>query len=360
MVRISHLSFIIGCAAMLVVIVAASQAEADDGPFLEVTEPLDNTMTNISTIWVKGWTAPDITVNASIESSWYGDEPELAPRNMTVSGLDGSFALTIDLTEGIQKLWVEATDGEGNITLVDLYIILDTIPPIQIVTQPPESPWLTKEETYTIVMCSIHDCLPEHTTINGVEVVHRGEAKLTVDLEEGNNTFELRTVDKVGNTWTGMVVIIRDTVPPELIMEPLPGEEMYTNETQMVLTGHIRGASGPVTVGDIISTKEAELVSGDWEEGAYWEFELISVVHRQRITIVAQDRAGNEVSRELWVNYDPDPPVLSVEPIPEHKSGNFLWVNGTTSKDVDIVLINGDKYAVSDGHFSVMWMMREG
>jgi hypothetical protein len=358
--RTTELSIVLFLALVMAVVVTASGADDEDGPPLEITEPLDHTMTYNTRIWVRGTTDPNITVNATIQSSYFDDYPEQTPRNTTVSGFDGSFAFMIGLSEGIQKLLVDATDEEGNITLIDLNVIRDTIPPDQALIAPPESPWLTNEYTYTIIIHSIRECIPKHTKINGVEVRHNGNAELTVALEEGENTFSLWAADQVGNTWSGSVVIIRETVPPVVMVDVGADGELYFNQTPIVLTGFVSGANGPVAVVEGDWETKANKVNGSWEEGAHWEYVVAIAQDSQNITVNALDEAGNNATQTIRVHFDDDPPPLSIDPVPEYENRPHVWINGTTGEDIDIIWMNDVMYPVINGVFEIQWALTEG
>jgi hypothetical protein len=359
MVRTSHLFLFIGIGLMSGLVLALD-AGAEGGPSLVVTEPLDNTLTNRSTIWVRGLTTPDTLVNASIDSSYFRAYPEQKPRNTTVSGPDGGFALRISLSEGIQKLWVGATDGVGNLTEVDLNVILDSTPHVQKIIQPPESPWMTNLDTFTVIFATQCECVPEITTVNGVEVRHTGVVETPVDLVEGENKIKIVTIDKAENYWTTTFVIIKDTVPPELVVDIENGEDVYINETPYVLSGFVSGASGPVRLTSDWNERPATRINGSWEDGAEWELFFGVLDERQSFNISARDVAGNIASQGVNIFYDIDPPDLSLEQMPEYERSPFVWLNGTTSKDIDIMYINDIPFPVTNGVFEVQWLIDEG
>lgn len=89
-------------------------------PTLNVTQPIDNLVTNNATLTVVGVT------NDAVSS----------PVTLTVNGTnvtvesDGSFSTTVTLTEGENTITVIAVDSAGKSTTVVRTVVLDTVPPV--------------------------------------------------------------------------------------------------------------------------------------------------------------------------------------------------------------------------------------
>jgi hypothetical protein len=359
MIGLMRLTYILGLLILLGLVMTWS-VSAEEGPPLEITEPRSNLITNTTPVRVSGITDANITVVVFVESSWFRDDPENAPRASTLSDDEGRFSVTIDIMEGFQKIFVNATAPSGASTEEWFHIALDTSPHVQTINQPPESPWYTNADTFEIVMTVQCECVPELTTVNGVEIPHPGVARTTVHLEEGENKFRIITVDRAQNYWMATIVIIKETVPPVLTVDTLDGENVYTNETPVVLTGFVSGANEPVMVEDFYKTTKTNRVNGSWADGARWEFVVDPVYERQNLTVVARDRAGNVATHQVTVHYDTDPPALDLDVLPAVTNKPYLWINGSTEEDIEIMWLNGIKYPVHYGVFEIQAILLEG
>jgi len=108
-------------------------------PTLNVTSPVDNSITNNATCTVAGTT---------------NDETS-SPVTLTVNGTpttvaaDGTFSTTVTLSEGSNTITIVATDGAGKTTTVTRTVTLDTTAPtISAVTITPNP--VSTSQTYTI------------------------------------------------------------------------------------------------------------------------------------------------------------------------------------------------------------------
>jgi hypothetical protein len=325
-----------------------------DGPVLVIVEPLNGALVNQSVQTVRGYTEPGVMLHFTIESSWYDAYPDLRPDIYMVPDPDGTFEQSIKLSEGVQKLVVEASRMEGNTTTVRLSIVLDMTVPEWIITRPPEVPYWTKESTYSIVASTRHDG-PSRFYINGHEIANTGTVSVEVSLNEGNNTFELMASDRAGNAWTRKVLIVRDTTPPVLNMTTPLETQIRTNIPYLFVAGIVTGAKE-----DGVSLEYGEervkgtLLSGDWATLAVWSYETRLLKKDQAFTVLV--RAVDNVSNEAYFLFnftvDITPPVINIVPIPYWNWDMSVDVVGTTEPGIGSVLINDVVHYIQNGSFS--------
>jgi hypothetical protein len=322
-------------------------------PTMYIYEPLDGHMTANQTLIVTGLTEPitrlDIIVQASAGTNTY----------QTMSSLAGTFAFPVTLFEGIQKVVVTAADSAGNPTVIDLNVILDTTPPDFIINQPPEANIVTKLTRYTIVgtMTFTPDA---RIIIGGQEVPNTGVFQREVVLQEGANVIDIVAIDKVGNEKTKYVTIVRDTVPPVLVVSEPEGDYLITNHQTITFGGHVEGSTGVVIVHKSIRLP-AGLVDGTWEAGEWrYDLELGPQDLEQDILVIASDLAKNEDIMSIHVRLDIVPPSLAMDNTPETVTTPFVWINGSTDTGIAFVFVQGVAYAVVNGVFEIQWSLAAG
>lgn len=348
------LAFIVGLLAVLTLPLVSHGESTDDIP-LQIHQPLDFVKTNISIMTVEGHTAANLTVNVTRESS-AGTKVYT-----TTSGPDGLFDVEVELLEGIQKLIVEVFNASGNSTVDHRSVMLDTTNPKWVLTQPPENPWWTREATYTIEAANFYEGLSD-VFIDDVHFENTSSISHTVVLKEGENVFEFKAVDKVGNTFSFDIIIHRDSTPPELSVSNPMGEVFVTNLSYILLNGTVSDTSGPVKVRYLGSDYTATRLDGLWTKTASWECLLMmDTNHADTIVEVnALDKLGNEASFSIHVILDRAPPRLEVDPTPEFVKDTMIFVNGTTDQDVSMVEINDMLFPVVDGTFNVLLALSRG
>ena len=329
-------------------------------PTLYLYSPLQNERTGNATMMVTGLTEPKTIIDVLIQAT-------AGTRTYTaMSGLDGTFAIEVELFESIQKVLVTATDTASNPTQLSRDVTLDTEAPDFVINQPATSPLTTKETKYTIVGTMTREPTAD-VFIGGQKVPNTGVFKRTLVLQEGINTIEIKAVDKVGNEKVRTVVIYRDTVKPVLNVLTPVGDYLLTREAVIRFTGTSQGAdrigSGVFVVHKGTSFP-AVLVTGDWAGKATWRYDLTLGPNDfdQFIDVKAVDVANNEVVKTVQVVYDIIAPTLSIStPQPTTTTAvPRVNINGSTDESILVVFLNGIEFPVTDGLFSVIWPLTAG
>lgn len=116
-------------------------------PTLNITAPVEGTITNKSTVQVEGTTndatSSPVTLKVSVNGA--------AAKAITVNP-DGSFSTSVTLSEGANTIQVTATDAAGKTTTISRTVTLDTsIPVIQSVTLVPNPVDAGKTYVVTVV-----------------------------------------------------------------------------------------------------------------------------------------------------------------------------------------------------------------
>ncbi len=329
------------------------------GPVLYIHYPLQNESVPWTKIELTGLTEPDMLVNAMIATS------AGTFRNTTVSGMDGTFSLEMELFEGYQRIIVDVADEAGNEVVITRDVLCDTTPPDFEMEQPsPGENVVTNQIQYTIIGTMTVEPDAE-IIINGQQVPHTGRFERTLVLQEGENHVEILAIDEVGNRKTEHLTIVRDTVKPQLQVLAPEGEYLLTQSALVHFSGTVTGADntgGGVTIEHRGISYPVTLVSGDWSGTAVWEYDLTlgAADLDQDIDVKASDMAGNEQVWTCHVVYDIIPPSLSLEALPSSVDEPFVLIEGITDEIIRTVHVQGVPYQVEDGVISVLWSLSAG
>lgn len=334
-------------------------AVTQDGspPQLYVTGPLQGSTTPDPACTVTGLTEPRTQLAVQVESS-AGSRAYSA-----LSDEEGSFAVPVELFEGLQKVLVTAVDSAGNEMGVYRDVFLDTLPPEFVVNSPASHSTLT-DQLRVLVVCTVgQGDLDAVTSIGGQEVPNTGIFQRWVVLQEGPNVIEVTAVDPVGNQRTMELLVVRDTTDPTLEVTAPAGEEVLTRSTTVRFEGSVSGAdpSGGVFVVHRSVELPASLTSGTWSDGEWsLDLELGPSDLEQQVVVRARDVAGNTVESSYHLVYDSIPPSLAVDALPERTRDAVLRVEGSTDTSIVVVHLDGVGFPVVDGSFSIAWPLNEG
>jgi hypothetical protein len=291
-------------------------------PKLILTSPEEGLWTNISQIEVKGITELGATILVN------GDP---------LPTFDGRFATNIYLTEGANRVIIEAVDKANNLKREERWVYLDSIPPALQVESPRADALVSQR--FLPVTGTIDDPSVTHVIINGLLIpVTDQRFHKEFRLDEGDNPIVIEVWDGARNYVTRNYMIVLDTTPPDLVLlEPTPGLETLDP------TVRIRG------------TVDADVEMVIWGEPLHEEFDIINLVRLSNtfrfdqyplvngvntIHLEAEDDVGNLARMTFQVIYDLDPPVLMISPMVERTTREVVTVSGIVLDGAEI-RING-------------------
>ena len=345
--------FLLVAIVILLAVMLMPRGAAEDLPPLEILSPEQGLRTNSTTLMVTGMTAPNATVNVTVESHY-------ANRSFTGSAKEnGTFSVVVELYEGLQKVVVTVTDAQNRSSTATRDIFCDVDPPRIKITEPPISPFFTNKMSYTIVVLQLCEC-QIWVSIGGVEVPNPGVARRTVDLIEGENLIEVRARDQVWNEVVLWVVIVVDVTSPQLHLAGSAGTGLVTNSTTVTPGGNVSGA-GTVVVVLNGTSRAATLTGGDWLTGGTWEcpLDLGTADGTWLATVEATDAVGNVAKLVINITLDRTAPDILLEHVTTTRVPR-VQINGTTEEGVDEVLIDGDTLSVVNGLFSTIVPLEHG
>ena len=310
-------------------------------PVVAIASPAAGEFTNASEITVTGTVTED-----NIES--------LTVNGQSATITDQSFMATIALAaEGNITLTALATDQAGNTGNSYVVIVRDTTSPTIAITEPIDGATLTIR-TVT-VSGTVSDTNLATVTVIGIPVsVSAGTFTTSIELPEGPSTISAQALDHAGNSSQAQVSVNVETAGPEVtITSPVNGAIL--GNAQVTVTGTaidtdldtvtVNGQSAAVTGSDFTATI------------------TLSTDGENQISVVAKDLVGNETTETINVTLDTTPPALVITSPADGAITNEaqLLVIGTASDPrLDIVTVNGQTVAVTNGSFSTTVTLTEG
>jgi parallel beta-helix repeat protein len=303
-------------------------------PALIVSEPGDGFATNASSVTLKGNTDSDavLTVNG---------------KPVPVSG--ERFSTTVSLEEGDNFIDVAAMDPAGNVRLVEIRVVRDSIAPKLTLTFP-EDGAIVKDPLVTVKGSTEEGALVK---VNGGGVSFDGrnfmaEVRLTT---EGENTIVIDAFDALKNHVQLVLKVYLDTTAPDLKITS-PANNFLTGAAQFELRGRTEALANVTIDGEPVTVDQSGLFTSKIQlptDGTY-TFDIIST-----------DLAGNfneeflTVIKDTVAHYNISSPVEGLK-----TKQKTLSVTG----DVEVgstVSVNGNSVSVRpDGTFIAEVILSDG
>ncbi len=261
-------------------------------PKITITSPADGTVTNKQTIAINGVVDDPSAIVTDDQTG------------AIIPTMNGAFTYEFDMgpTEGIQWIFVRATDEALNRDFGGVAIIRDTIPP-QISTILPAGGMYTNSQTIALagtiadqnpgtVSVTVNSSLPQFLTVSGTS--YSGTASLT----NGSNILIFTATDLAGNNSVLSRTVIVDRDPPEVaIASPSPNSSL--TGTAVFSATATDTLSGIQSVTILIDSK----ITGTLIQPPYDifidTFALTPGSHS--ITARAADKAGNQTETSVTV-----------------------------------------------------------
>ncbi len=308
-------------------------------PNLTIIQPIPiETITNSSQYTVLGTTDPDVvtlTLNGEFIAS-YG----------------GTFNKALSLNEGKNSIVIVATDYAGNIAKAFRNITLDSIPPILVISYPPDG---LRTNRQTLTMGGFTDLMDISMTVDGVpvQIDQNGAWSHTLTLLRGKNTINIDAVDIALNHRVVSLLVTYDPDPPViLVSSPSNGEVINTSRFRLL------GTTDPDILHNQIQVNEIYIGIS----GGVFDYEMTVVEEGLlNISIVAEDLAGNVGTKVIQVFIDTTAPrIHNLSLIDGDIVNKFtLTITGETEEDARL-FIQGDIVNIVAGRFTTQVHLNEG
>ena len=244
-------------------------APAQPMPVLTISAPVSETREG--SVVVSGTANPGASVS-------------VAGRSVTADS-QGSWSATVTLTEGANVITASASGLTRSVT-----VVRDTTPPALTLTASE-----TRTEAETVTLTAATDEEGVRITIEGQEAT-----TLTVSLKVGENRFRATATDRLGNTATATVSVLRVGNAPPVLREVDPGEpaEARMRNFEVNLPGD--SASEPLLLQVLSPTANTDAVT--LAEGAA-EF---AGTGDGELTSQADGSPVSQVQATVTFEYDPE------------------------------------------------------
>ena len=313
-------------------------------------------------------TKPEITVESPVSGSFLKSRTILVKgivtddniKEVRVNGVitelkNNGFSVFLQLSEGVNKVTVSATDKGGNYSEKEVPFVIDTTAPVIMIDKPADNSIVSTSKIN--IKGRISDPNILSVKINGKNATLTGsEFSLnSFSLKEGDNTIKIEATDRAGNSSEKTIKITLDNIPPEIIsIIPEPGTKDFSPMTpiEITLSEPVKDETVNTTT---ISIKEesGNRVGGRYEvsgnkirftpESGYPDGKKIIV----NITTGIKDYAGNPLkSGKTFTFYTtdktpPEPPVLNN--IPKKVYSEEITISGTSEAGAKIK-VEGDYF----------------
>jgi hypothetical protein len=303
--------------AVIVLGLTTVLADRSDGPYLNVTAPAEDEMTNNESLWVIGVTEPTINVSIHVVGTLTDEWTN------STSESDGTFNITVDLFDGPQAVIVRSEDMDGNTTSILRNVTRDITPPSLEVwpeyLNTTDIPYNSAIEGYLtrdkeIGVNGSYDDDYSHDgeiiiSVNGVDLYifpsQWGWIWRRSQLDQGLNVFTYGARDRAGNTATMVINITYDSMPPILVLyNPVQGE-LTRNSTYLC-----SGLSDPNTTVELYVQSSSGTRSYTCTTGPDGTFDLELELYEgiQKVVISVKDPLGNTNQTFADMTLDTIPP----------------------------------------------------
>lgn len=225
--------------------------------------------------------------------------------NSSLAAPDGSFAMGVPLTEGVNLIFVNATDRVGNLAVVIRSVVRDTTKPMLRIFTP-----TSLVSSSSTVRVSGQTEPGAYVFVNGFSVAVNplgGNWSVNLTLPDGVDIITVAAADQVGNVNVTGFGILVDSDAPRLTLTS-PGASL-TNDDHVTVSG---------TAAD--TRLVALLVNGDSvPTAANGSFSVTLTLPEglDPIVVVAVDAAQHITSVRTEVRVDTTPPVVTLSYPPD-------------------------------------------
>ena len=309
-------------------------------PKLILTSPQDGSWTNISQVEVKGITEIGATV-------YVNGEP--------VPTYSGRFASTLFLTEGENRISVDAVDRAGNVMPLTRTVVLDSVPPVLRIESPLGS-GMVADRTLDI-RGTLDDGTISNIVVNGLLVPVEGlRFQKSFRLEEGLNIVTVEAWDRAQNYASRTFRITLDTLPPMLqVIEP--DGNIVTRQSTLDMRGRVEpGVTFRITGSP--NAIDNDLVTRLEDTFRFTDYPLRAGTNT--LTYEAVDAVGNVARVVRTVQYDLEPPELLITAVPAVTYREIIELSGVLRNGTSVSVDRIPVVVEADGSFVQSVHLRPG
>ena len=249
----------------------------------------------------------------------------------TYPAANGSFTIPVPLTEGLNTIFVNATDRLGNFATVIKTVVRDTTKPSLVIL----TPTALVSPTSTVWVSGRTDP-GSFLVVNGFSVAVSpldGTWGVNLTLPDGINVIAVAAADQVGNlAFAGLGILVDSDVPVVTLTSPT---QALTNQDHVLVAGTVTDTRVVVL-----------LVNGipvSWNATGAFHTTLTLPEGNTPIVVVAVDAAQHMMIVQTHATVDTTPPTIQIANPPDglETSQSTVLIRGTVDDANATVLVNG-------------------
>lgn len=318
---------------------AGNSASAQVAVYYDVNAPLLTlnrvaTPTNAASAVISGVVEP-AEAGATVSVTW----PQSAPATSAVSA-DGSFSITVPLSEGPNLFSVAATDGFGNVSApAQATIVRDSSEPTITLSAPAvtATPDIRVSGTAGEVLSDLRYSLDGGATVS-VPVAGDATFAAAANLaSEGIHVLTFTAIDAAGNFASKQATVKYDAEAPFLTILDIPP---FTGDGRVAVEGTAEPGSTVTVKVDGVVAGVFPVASGG--AGAFaGEVQIAGSDGEKAIGITAQDPSTG-LSSEVRhiVTLDTTAPTITVNPVDAATSQASVTISGSASEIISALFLN--------------------
>jgi hypothetical protein len=250
----------------------------------------------------------------------------------TFAAANGSFSLPVPLIEGVNTIFVNATDRVGNFATEVRSVIRDTVKPSLVVLTPAN---MSVSPTTLVRVSGISE-FGAYLTVNGfsVAVAPNGTWSVELALPDGAQPIVVVAADAAGNTHAVVLVVLVDSdIPQVTLTSPLVP---LTNRSDVVVSGYVSDSAVVAIFVNLVS------VPFDASSG-YFSTAVSLPDGLNPVVVVAVDAAQHQGVAQTAILVDTTAPIIYLTGPPDGLETNqsTVVVSGTVNDSNATVLVNG-------------------
>ena len=251
-------------------------------------------------------------------------------RNWAFASANGLFSILVPLSQGVNTIFVNATDAIGNFATQIVNVVSDTTKPPLVVLSPAN---LSVSPSSLVRVTGLSE-FGASVFVDGfsVAVAPNGTWSVVIALPEGLNILQIAAADQVGNiNFAAWVVFVDSDAPQITLTSPTA---TTSNRSQVVVAGT---AADTKLVALLVNGLP---VSVNATGGFRTTLTLLDGL--DPIIVVAVDAAQHTTILRLAVRVDTTAPVVTVQSPPNglETAEPTVWVYGTVNDPNATVLVN--------------------
>ena len=288
-----------------------------------------------------------VTIEGTVKSKTNSNITLTVEGSEVSVGYSGSWRKTLNLVNGTNEIKIVAKDENGSKTTIKKFIDFNATPPSISFSSIPTT---VVKKTVTIDGYVNDEYGTPTFTVNDtpIELNYSNRWSITLDLQEGNNTFVFVAKSKTGATATVTKNILLNENAPEIKLNTIDAETIYDSYE---ISGTIENVSGS---GYMLKVNGESVPHSSYR----WSHSINLKPGVNTITIEAFNDLGKSTSLSKSITFAPPAPILKITNWPINTNKSKALIEGEISDTNDTaptVTVNGDSVKIYKNYNKNEW-----